>query len=86
MLKRDKIVCFNINPCIFFSKLDQTDELKINANEWVLANINVTGYYRVNYDQVNWERLLNALQTSRQVRKYKCIKKAGSIVKYTYSV
>ncbi|XP_056106759.1 alanyl (membrane) aminopeptidase b, tandem duplicate 1 [Rhinichthys klamathensis goyatoka] len=46
-------------------KTDQTDDLKINANEWVLANINVTGYYRVNYDQVNWERLLNVLQTSR---------------------
>lgn len=75
MLTRlNKIVCFNIHPCIFFSKLDQTGDLIINADEWVLANINVTGYYRVNYDQANWERLLNALRTSRQVRRNKYYK------------
>lgn len=60
--------------------------MKINANEWVLANINVTGYYRVNYDNENWERLLNALQTSTQVRRNTFIKKAGDIVKDTYSL
>uniref|UniRef100_A0A671SR71 Aminopeptidase n=1 Tax=Sinocyclocheilus anshuiensis TaxID=1608454 RepID=A0A671SR71_9TELE len=37
-----------------------------NGDQWVLANINVTGYYRVNYDDENWQRLLNVLQTSRQ--------------------
>uniref|UniRef100_A0A8C1Q937 Aminopeptidase n=1 Tax=Cyprinus carpio TaxID=7962 RepID=A0A8C1Q937_CYPCA len=42
------------------------DQMKISGDEWVLANINVTGYYRVNYDNENWERLLNVLQTSRQ--------------------
>ncbi|XP_051740471.1 alanyl (membrane) aminopeptidase b, tandem duplicate 1 [Ctenopharyngodon idella] len=47
-------------------KTDQEDDMKINANEWVLANINVTGYYRVNYDNENWERLLSVLQTSRE--------------------
>ncbi|KAK7121715.1 hypothetical protein R3I93_022713 [Phoxinus phoxinus] len=47
-------------------KTAKNDDLKISANEWVLANINVTGYYRVNYDEENWNRLLNALQTSRQ--------------------
>ncbi|XP_077066478.1 alanyl (membrane) aminopeptidase b, tandem duplicate 1 [Siphateles boraxobius] len=47
-------------------KTAQKEELKINADEWVLANINVTGYYRVNYDQGNWERLINVLQTSRE--------------------
>ncbi|CAM4734208.1 unnamed protein product [Leuciscus chuanchicus] len=47
-------------------KSDQLEDLKTAENEWVLANINVTGYYRVNYDQTNWERLLNVLRTSRQ--------------------
>ncbi|KAM3926243.1 aminopeptidase N-like [Leptodactylus fuscus] len=28
---------------------------------WLLANINETGYYRVNYDDGNWDRLLNQL-------------------------
>jgi len=41
----------------------------------------VTGYYRVNYDQENWERLLNVLQTNKEVRRNKCIKNAGNIIK-----
>uniref|UniRef100_A0A8C1HTT0 Aminopeptidase n=1 Tax=Cyprinus carpio carpio TaxID=630221 RepID=A0A8C1HTT0_CYPCA len=47
--------------------LQKTGEFKYDSdNNWVLANINVTGYYRVNYDNENWRRLLNVLQTSRQ--------------------
>lgn len=34
---------------------------------WILANVNCTGYYRVNYDQMNWERLLTQLETDRHV-------------------
>uniref|UniRef100_A0A672HE55 Aminopeptidase n=1 Tax=Salarias fasciatus TaxID=181472 RepID=A0A672HE55_SALFA len=34
---------------------------------WLLANINVTGFYRVNYDLGNWERLLAQLSTDHQV-------------------
>ncbi|XP_019733795.1 aminopeptidase Ey-like isoform X3 [Hippocampus comes] len=34
---------------------------------WILANINVTGYYRVNYDPGNWERLLAQLIRDHQV-------------------
>ena len=34
---------------------------------WVLANINATGYYRVNYDLGNWERLLAQLKSEHQV-------------------
>uniref|UniRef100_A0A671UW89 Aminopeptidase n=1 Tax=Sparus aurata TaxID=8175 RepID=A0A671UW89_SPAAU len=30
----------------------------MSGDLWVLANINATGYYRVNYDLGNWERLL----------------------------
>lgn len=34
---------------------------------WVLANVNVTGYYRVNYDLGNWERLISQLNSEHQV-------------------
>ncbi|XP_050956314.1 aminopeptidase N-like [Labeo rohita] len=47
-------------------KTELSDQMKTSGDEWVLANINVTGYYRVNYDNENWQRLLNVLQTSRQ--------------------
>ncbi|KAK2841821.1 hypothetical protein Q5P01_012021 [Channa striata] len=30
--------------------------------EWILANVNFTGYYRVNYNPENWERLLTQLE------------------------
>ncbi|XP_043934238.1 aminopeptidase Ey-like [Protopterus annectens] len=36
-------------------------------NDWLLLNINMTGYYRVNYDTGNWERLLNQLNTNHSV-------------------
>ncbi|XP_041031285.1 aminopeptidase N-like [Carcharodon carcharias] len=32
-----------------------------SGDEWILANINVTGYYRVNYDEENWKKLVNHL-------------------------
>lgn len=34
---------------------------------WILANLNVTGYYRVNYDLGNWERLLAQLDSDHEV-------------------
>uniref|UniRef100_A0A3Q3BRN1 Aminopeptidase n=1 Tax=Kryptolebias marmoratus TaxID=37003 RepID=A0A3Q3BRN1_KRYMA len=38
-----------------------------SGSSWVLANINVTGYYRVNYDLGNWERLFAQLSSDHQV-------------------
>ncbi|CAG14623.1 unnamed protein product, partial [Tetraodon nigroviridis] len=35
--------------------------------EWILANVNCTGYYRVNYDPENWKRLFTQLETDRNV-------------------
>lgn len=45
--------------------------LQAGKMDWVLANLNVSGYYRVNYDIQNWERLLNQLTTNHQVQKIK---------------
>ncbi|XP_067293180.1 aminopeptidase N [Pseudorasbora parva] len=43
------------------------NEMKTTGNEWVLVNLNITGYYRVNYDTENWERLLNQLTENHEV-------------------
>ncbi|XP_682987.2 aminopeptidase N [Danio rerio] len=40
--------------------------MKVSKGEWVLANHNVSGYFRVNYDHGNWERLLSQLETNHQ--------------------
>ncbi|XP_076880953.1 aminopeptidase N-like [Brachyhypopomus gauderio] len=41
--------------------------MKVSQGEWVLANLNVSGYYRVNYDHENWERLLNQLNSNHRI-------------------
>ena len=51
---------------IFISLSGINIEMK-TGGDWVLANINVTGYYRVNYDLGNWERLLTQLNKDHQV-------------------
>ncbi|XP_073328613.1 alanyl (membrane) aminopeptidase-like b [Pagrus major] len=43
----------------------QTDDFVSKDGEWFLANIDCTGYYRVNYNLENWARLLTQLETNR---------------------
>ena len=35
--------------------------LNLSPSEWVLFNIQETGYYRVNYDRLNWQMIINQL-------------------------
>ncbi|KAM8973866.1 aminopeptidase N-like isoform 2-T2 [Pelodytes ibericus] len=46
---------------------ETVEEFKTGAGQWFLANINVTGYYRVNYDDKNWDELLKQLETDHSV-------------------
>ncbi|CAB1323361.1 unnamed protein product [Coregonus sp. 'balchen'] len=41
-------------------------EMRVTGDNWILANLNVSGYYRVNYDNTNWERLLTELISSSE--------------------
>ncbi|XP_054476640.1 aminopeptidase N-like isoform X1 [Anoplopoma fimbria] len=43
------------------SKSATINEMKVSGADWVLANLDVVGYYRVNYDLANWNRLINEL-------------------------
>ncbi|XP_014032217.1 aminopeptidase N [Salmo salar] len=50
--------------------LQETDRhvpMTTAGSEWVLANLNVSGYYRVNYDTDNWERLIKQLTADHTV-------------------
>lgn len=42
----------------------------ISGDSWILANINVTGFYRVNYDLGNWERLIAQLNADHKVHTF----------------
>lgn len=44
-------------------------DMVLDTNDWMLANIKMKGFYRVNYDSDNWERLLATLNSNPKVKK-----------------
>lgn len=48
-------------------------DMILGASEWLVANINMKGFYRVNYDSQNWERLLSKLSSQHQVQHLQCL-------------
>ncbi|KAL6107437.1 anpep [Pungitius sinensis] len=48
-------------------KSAKINEMKASGSDWVLANLNVVGYYRVNYDLDNWNRLVEVLSTNHEL-------------------
>uniref|UniRef100_A0AAV2KYX2 Aminopeptidase n=1 Tax=Knipowitschia caucasica TaxID=637954 RepID=A0AAV2KYX2_KNICA len=47
-----------------FTKTVSKDSFISKKGEWILANVNCTGYYRVNYDLANWARLMNEMENN----------------------
>ncbi|CAJ1048730.1 aminopeptidase N-like [Xyrichtys novacula] len=47
-------------------KTDTNSEMRVSGSDWVLLNTNVSGYFRVNYDLDNWDRLLSLLNNNHQ--------------------
>ncbi|KAM9270464.1 aminopeptidase N [Cariama cristata] len=46
---------------------ETNDQFKVSSSSWLLLNLNVSGYFRVNYNQENWDQLLAQLATDHQV-------------------
>lgn len=46
---------------------DTNNAFKVSSPNWLLLNLNVSGYFRVNYNQENWDQLLSQLSTNHQV-------------------
>ncbi|NXH89816.1 AMPN Aminopeptidase, partial [Edolisoma coerulescens] len=46
---------------------DTNNEFRLDSPGWLLLNLNVTGYFRVNYNQENWDQLLSQLGTNHTV-------------------
>ncbi|KAI4800388.1 hypothetical protein KUCAC02_013271 [Chaenocephalus aceratus] len=47
-------------------KEDTNRSMITGPDEWLVANIDMKGFYRVNYDAANWERLLAKLNSKHQ--------------------
>ncbi|XP_071345766.1 aminopeptidase Ey-like [Trachinotus anak] len=47
-------------------KEDTNKNMTLGVNEWLVANIDMRGFYRVNYDSDNWERLLAKLSSQHK--------------------
>lgn len=43
-------------------------DMGADPKEWVIVNIQETGYYRVNYDEENWKLLIEYLQDSTKFK------------------
>lgn len=37
---------------LHFSSLDTVESMKLTGSDWLMVNLNVSGYYRVNYDHL----------------------------------
>lgn len=43
-------------------------EKPIGNNEFVLGNLDFAGYYRVNYESSNWEKIIEQINQQTNVR------------------
>ncbi|XP_061480498.1 aminopeptidase Q [Rhineura floridana] len=54
-----------VQPLVWLDKRSKIfPEMKISDSEhdWIILNVNMTGYYRINYDQTHWRRLAKVLE------------------------
>ncbi|XP_063053538.1 alanyl (membrane) aminopeptidase-like b [Engraulis encrasicolus] len=56
----------NVYTGIIFNKKGPVTLTELISEKWVLVNPNCVGYYRVNYNLENWQRLTAQLMTKRQ--------------------
>lgn len=43
-------------------------QVSASDHDWVILNLNMTGYYRVNYDKLGWKKLNQQLEKDPKVR------------------
>ncbi|NWZ08140.1 AMPN Aminopeptidase, partial [Agelaius phoeniceus] len=46
---------------------DTNNDFRLSSPNWLLLNLNVTGYFRVNYNQENWNQLIKQLDSDHEI-------------------
>ena len=56
-------------PSIWMSDKESSKRIEglLPKTEWVVFNVQQTGYYRVNYDQANWDALIQQLNSNHDI-------------------
>lgn len=57
---------FKLFTC-FFVEVFPEMQVSDSDHDWVILNLNVTGYYRVNYDKLGWKKLNQQLEKDPKV-------------------
>nr|XP_012228393.1 PREDICTED: aminopeptidase N-like isoform X1 [Linepithema humile]XP_012228394.1 PREDICTED: aminopeptidase N-like isoform X1 [Linepithema humile] len=59
---RSSLTFHETTPTLWLGPENETISIKTNPDEWIIVNLQETGYYRVYYDRTNWEQLGNYLK------------------------
>ena len=54
---------------LFHSPFFYTVQINWDGNGWIKGNVGQTGFYRVNYEEKNWDALAEQLQYYHKVKK-----------------
>ncbi|XP_043289822.1 uncharacterized protein [Venturia canescens] len=57
----------NTKPKYWMSQSYDNPKLEIPDDEWIIFNVQESGYYRVNYESVLWERIIDALKKDKEI-------------------
>lgn len=55
--------------CVILTVLSCLASLKWDGNGWIKGNVGQTGFYRVNYEEKNWDALAEQLLYYHKVKK-----------------
>ncbi|CAF1127592.1 unnamed protein product [Rotaria sordida] len=64
---------------IWFNRpqMNITMDINVQSNEWLLANPNLLGFFRTNYDERNWKMIIEQLNIDHE--KFTVIERAGLV-------
>lgn len=58
-----------------------TIENAVEENDWIYLNLNRTGYYRVNYDQVSWKNLMKNIESLSEITRAQLVDDAFNLAR-----